>query len=194
MFGLPEGGTQQVIGAFQPSSLSLVAVTGTPDGTIYAAGNSGKIIQIAPDGSASEFAFQGEITALQAAGPTLYVVATLENGSSSVSSLPISADGSLGTPTLITGLPAPGTSIAVAADGTLYVGLFRSDDPVVTVEPSGVVAPLYPGVITGPVTGLAYGAGSQLYMVRGTAPIVPGGATPPRTDLFRIETRRDGFR
>ena len=75
----------------------------------------------------------------------------------------------------------------MAADGTLFVGLDRVVDPVVTVTPGGAVDVLYPGILSGPALSMAYGVGSQLYMVR-------AGGGPQRPDILRIETRREGAR
>lgn len=186
VFELPEGGSQRVVSAFQPASLSLVAVAGGADGSIYSGGNAEKIFRIAPDGSASETPFPATVRALAFAGSTLYAVSGSAAGTPSrVYSISVAADGALGTPTAVGDLPADGTAIEVASDGTLLVGLDRVVDPLVLLSAGGAASPLYPGVITGPITSLAYGAGSQLYMVRG----VSADNDP---DVFRIETRLDG--
>ncbi|WP_420456909.1 IPT/TIG domain-containing protein [Rubrivirga sp.] len=186
VFGLPEGGSQQVLSAFQPSSLSLVAIAGSPDGSTYAGGNAQTLFRVAPDGPTSETALPTTVRALAAAGGQLYVVSG-GTGPGRIYSLPIASDGSLGAPTAIADLPAVGNAVAVATDGTLFVGLDRVVDPVVTVSPAGDVSPLYPGVLRGPASALAYGAGSQLYMVR-------GASADQRADVLLIETRREGAR
>ncbi|WP_412068388.1 IPT/TIG domain-containing protein [Rubrivirga sp. IMCC43871] len=185
VFRLPEGGSQQVIAALQPSTLSLVAIAAGPDGSLYVGGNAPTLYGVAPDGSTTEMPFPTAIRALTVADGTLYAVGTSASGDNRVYALTVAADGSLGAPTPVATLPVAGNAIAVAADGTLYVGLDRVIDPVVQISPTGALAPLYPGVLTGPATGLAYGAGSQLYMVRGVT------GTP---DILRIETRREGAR
>ena len=185
-FELPEGGSQALLAAFQPSSLSLGAVAAGPDGSVYVGGNATTLFRIAPDRSTSETTVPTTVRALALAGGALYVVSG-DAGSSRVYSLPVAADGSLGSPTAVADLPALGNAVAVAADGTLFVGLDRVADPVVMVSPSGDVSALYPGVLPGPAEALAYGSGSQLYMVR-------GASTNQRPDLLLVETRREGAR
>lgn len=200
VFELPEGGAQRVVSAFQPTTLSLVAVTGGPDGTIYSGGNTMTLFRIAADGSTSETPFPATIRALAFANGTLYAVSgATDDAPSRVYALAVSADGSVGTPTVVGDLPTDGdlpvlgdrlvagNAIAVAEDGTLLIGLNRMTDPIVVMSASGTTTPLYPGVIAGPVTALDYGAGSQLYMVRGASddPDVD-------VDVLRIETRVNG--
>ena len=189
VFGLPEGEGQQVLAALEPTSLSLVAVAATPDGTVYVGGNEPALYTVRADGSTSETPFPANVRALAAAGGTLYVVtASPEGAPGDVVALPIASDGALGAPRTLAPLPAGGTAIAVAADGTLFVGLDRVEDSIVTVSPSGAVEVLYPDVIRGRVVSLAYGAGSQLYMTRAAI------SDDDPADLFRIETRRPGAR
>ncbi|MGB3544905.1 IPT/TIG domain-containing protein [Rubrivirga sp.] len=182
VFELPEGGRQGVLAAFQPASVSLFSIAGGPDGSVYAGGNSDVIYRIAPDGSSSETVFPSSVEALVSNTSTLYAVSG--EAPAQVYAITIEGDGSLGAPTPIATLPAAGSALEVAADGTLYVGLSREEDPVVTVS-GGAVEPLYPGVLNGPVQSLAYGAGSQLYMVT-------AATSSERANVFRIETRRDG--
>ena len=186
VFELPEAGTQTLISAFQPSSLSLSAVAGGPDGSVYTGGNATILFRTAPDGSTSETPFPSTVRALAFAAGTLYAVSGAAEGTPSrVYALAAGADGSLGAPSAVADLPVNGNAIAVAADGTLFVGLDRIADPILVVSAGGATAPLYQGVLTGPVTALAYGAGSQLYMVRGAS---DGQAA----DILRIETRLNG--
>ena len=182
VFELPEGGSQTVLAAFQPSTVSLFAIAGGPDGSVFAGGNSSAIYRVVPDGSSSETPFPSSVRALASDATALYVVSG--ETPAQVYVVPFNADGSLGAPTALATLPAVGDAIEVAADGTLYVGLDRVADPIVTVS-GGAVEVLYPGVLAGPVRGLAYGAGTQLYMVT-------GATTAERANVFRIETRRDG--
>ena len=186
VFELPEAGNQTLISAFQPLSLSLAAVAGGADGSVYTGGNAPTIFRTAPDGSTSQTPFPSAVRALAFAKGTLYAVAAATAGAPSrVYALAASADGSLGAPTVVGDLPGGGTAIAVAADGTLFVGLNRATDPIVLMGADGATTPLYPGVIAGPVTALAYGAGSQLYMVR-------GASDTGEADILRIETRTNG--
>lgn len=188
VFELPEAGSQTLLSAFQPASLLLSAIATTPTGTIYAGGSAPKIVSVGADGTPSEVPFPTTIRALAVGGTTLYAVGAGAAGSpDQVYALAIAPDGSLGTPTALAALPAPGTALEVAADGTLFVGLDRVVDPVVTVTPGGAVDVLYPGILSGPALSMAYGAGSQLYMVR-------AGGGPQRPDILRIETRREGAR
>ena len=188
VFELPEAGAQTVLSAFQPASLLLTAIATAPNGTVYAGGSAAKIVSVAADGTPSETAFPTPIRALAAGANTLYVVGAGAGGSpDQVYTLTIASDGSLGTPAALADLPASGMSLEVAADGTLYVGLDRVVDPIVTVAPDGTVDALYPGILSGPASSLAYGTGGLLYMVR-------DGSGTERPDILQIETRREGAR
>ncbi|MGB3541553.1 SMP-30/gluconolactonase/LRE family protein, partial [Rubrivirga sp.] len=182
VFELPEGGRQSVLAAFQPSTVSLFSIADGPDGSVFVGGNASAIFRIAPDGSTSETPFPDAVRALAADATALYAVSG--ETPAQVYSIPLQGDGSLGAPTALATLPSVGNALEVAADGTLYVGLDRETDPVVTVS-GGVVEVLYPGVLNGPVQSLAYGAGSQLYMVT-------AATGSERANVFRVETRRDG--
>ncbi|PAP78320.1 IPT/TIG domain-containing protein [Rubrivirga marina] len=188
VFELPEGGSQTVLAAFQPTSLLLAAVAATPDGAVYAGGNAPTLYRVSADGTASDTAFPANIRALAVVDGTLYAVGAGGTGApDQLYTVPLAADGTPGTPQALAALPAVGTALAVAADGTVYVGLDRTTDPIVTVAPNGQVEVLYPGVLSGPINSLAYGAGTQLYAVREAADGEPA-------DVLRVETRREGAR
>lgn len=195
VFGLPEGGSQRVVAALQPSSLSLGTIAAGPSGSIYTGGNVPTVYHIRSDGSTAETTVPAPVTALGFAGSTLYAATTLDGVSGRLFAMSVAADGSLGAPVATADLPAVGTGIAIAADGTVFVGLDRDVDPILEVSPSGTASALYPGVLEGPATGIAYGAGTQLYMVRGVSETpTPGTTSVPPPNLLRIETRRDGSR
>jgi hypothetical protein len=188
VFSLPEGGNQTVLSAFQPSSLLLSAIAATPDGAVYAGGNQPTLYRVSADGTPSESAFPANIRALAVADGTLYAIGAGASGASDqLYSVPLAADGTPGAPEAVATLPAVGMALAVAADGTVFVGLDRVVDPLVTVGAGGAVEVLYPGVLSGPIASLAYGAGTQLYAVREAADGEPA-------DVLRVETRREGAR
>ena len=76
-------------------------------------------------------------------------------------------------------------SLAIAADGTLYIGT-DNVNPVLAVPPGGAPAPLYPGVLTAPARQLAWGSGQYLYCNRW----VP--ASPPPRRVIRIVMGKNG--
>ena len=86
--------------------------------------------------------------------------------------------------------PTP-AGLAVAADGTLFVGT-DAPDPILEVTPSGAASALYPGVLAPPIAGFAWGSGTTLFVaVASVAPATEGGARIPAA-LYRLETRRQG--
>ena len=187
-FELPEGGSQGVLGAFQPTSLLLVGIAATPAGVVYAGGNEPALFRVNADGSASQTDFPTNIRALAYADGTLYAIGAGTAGAADqLYAVPLAADGTPGTPQAVAPLPAVGMALAVAADGTVFVGLDRVTDPIVTVAPGGQVEVLYPDVLSGPIASLAYGAGTQLYAVR-------EAANGEAADVLRVETRREGAR
>lgn len=188
VFSLPEGGSQTVLSAFQPASLLLSTIAASADGAIYVGGNAPSLYWVDADGTAAQADFPTNIRALAVAGGTLYAVGAGAAGSGDqVYAVALAGDGTPGAPEILATLPAVGTALAVAADGTLFAALDRVADPIVTVAPGGQVEVLYPDVLAGPITSLAYGAGTQLYATREAA---DGEAA----DILRVETRREGAR
>lgn len=188
LFELPAGGAQRVVSAFQPSNLALATVTVGPDGTVYTGGNGGSIYVVPPAGAAATAPFTPTVRDLYATDDALYVVGQ-EGTASRVWRLPIAASGP-GAPTVVATLPAgsgAATSLVVAADGSVLVGTEATSNPIVVVAPDGSTSTLYPGVLSGPVTGLAWADGTGLYVVRGAAT----GVLP---NVFRVETRRQPSR
>jgi len=102
--------------------------------------------------------------------------------------VPIAADGSAGTPTILaSGLP--GDDFAVASDGTLYVTT-HPFNTVVRVTPGGertVVAGPAQGVI-GP-TAAAFGANGDLYVVTDGGLFRPLPGVQPVATLVRLRLR-----
>ena len=183
LFELPAGSAQRVVSAFQPTNLALAGVTVGPNGTVYTGGNGGSIYFVPQSGPAATVPFTPTVRDLFATNDALYVTGQ-EGTTSQVWRLPITATG-LGSPTVVATLPAgsgAATSLVAAADGSVLVGTDATTDPIVVVEPNGSTSTLYPGVLSGPVTGLAWADGTGLYVVRGVA----NGVLP---NLFRVETR-----
>lgn len=191
IFTLPEGGRQTVLAAFQPSSVTLTATASRADGVVYTAGNSGLIYRINPDGAVAEVAFAPTVTGLTVAGDVLFAVGQ-QDGTNRLWRFPLAADGAVGAPEAVADLPARPRAVAVASDGTVYVGTEAVGDPVYTVSPAGAVAPLYPDILTGPAISLAFGAGTQLYMSQGSR--VGSDGSLIRGDLIEIEARVTGAR
>ena len=203
---LPEGAAQQVIPPTNLAGASLAATDAADDGTVWAAG-SPAIYRFDLTGGVVGTPFEGTVRDLLVHQGDVYVAAARGDAASGVWRLPIQADGTLGAETLVydavadQGTNARARALAVAQDGTLFVGLGASQaapnaviaNPVIEVSPSGQARPLYPGVLPSPVQALAWGEGSTLYMIRTQR--VDDTTTPATIDrarLFAIQTRRQG--
>lgn len=195
VFRLPEGGAQETF-AVLPNGIALAAITAAPDGSLWTGGTAtatdvAGLYRIAPDGTAERFAFEPSVRDLVVFDGALYV-ATPDQ----VWRFPIGAGGALGTGAVhydgTTDLgSAEINAIALAADGTLFVGTTAVTDPVLEVTPSGAASVLYPGIITQPIVSLAWGPGSQLYAAQGA--VAASGSNPARqARITAIETRREG--
>jgi hypothetical protein len=75
-------------------------------------------------------------------------------------------------------------SLAIAADGTVYVGC-DNKDPILAIPPTGVPAALYPGVLSPPATQLIWGTGQYLYCNR-------DHATGANRRIIRITMQKNG--
>jgi len=199
-FRLPEGGRQQTLVGLG-TSVSLSKIVTGPTGDLYAAGSStdpatAAIYRITTTGESTPTPFPNPVTALVVHDRDLYV-GTTTSSESQVLRFPISEAGDLGTPELVYDLTADVganfsvTALAIAADGTMYVGS-DAPNPIIEVMPDGTSAPLYPGVLHPPVASFAWGEGSSLYVANASIPpLVAGGPTTPAA-LYRLETRRQG--
>lgn len=197
VFALPEGGTQATFGV-APTGFAFNAITSDDAGNLWVGGDhtsgaaSRAIYRIAPDRSLTEFPFPARVRDLIVSDGFLWAVGRDPDGSSKVWRFPLSG-GTLGTPeVVVTVFPnETGTAyaLATAADGTLFIGT-NANDPVLVWDGSAL-SPLYPGILTAPVTGLAWGEGSILYAVRGRT-FDPGGELAVQAAVIAIETRRPG--
>ncbi|OZC03508.1 IPT/TIG domain-containing protein [Rubricoccus marinus] len=137
-------------------------------------------------------AFTGVVRDMIVRDGALYV-ASQSTSTSRVVRFPIDASGDLGAGEVVYTPPTGSvTSIAFAADGTMYVGTTNRTNPIYEVTAGGVGSPLYPGVITGPVRALAWDGSTGLYY---STPVVPGAtpeAAPTPAQLYKLETRRQG--
>ncbi len=75
-------------------------------------------------------------------------------------------------------------SLAIADDGTIYVGC-DNKDPILMIPPTGVPAALYPGALSPPATQLIWGTGQYLYCNR-------DNATGSGRRVIRIAMQKDG--
>ncbi|MEM1056443.1 MAG: hypothetical protein AAGI52_13050 [Bacteroidota bacterium] len=215
IFTLPDARpVQPVLPNFR---IRLAALTPDSDGRIWAAGSAGSASNpVTPqlhrfnlDGSVVSTDFPDtNVADLLVFGGDLYVAATRTSpaAEAKVWRLPILADGTLGAEQVVYDVAAdqPGlrpSALAFAADGTLLVGIAppTSDPrlpvefPVIVVAPSGASSPLYPGVLPSPVSAMAWGAGSELYLVQSSIPPPEGEeGDPTPAALYRVETRLQG--
>lgn len=203
LFQLPAG-SAQVTFATLPLGVALSAIVAAPNGDLWTAGTGSatpSLYRVRPDRSTSSVPFALPVRDLAIAAGALHVAAG-DSTSNQVWRFPFAADGSITSGTVVfdvtaaVGPDVDVSTIAVATDGTIFVGLTGRTgagpfDPIWEVPASGTPAPLYPGVLTPPVSGFAWGLGSQLYVAK--APIAATAdqrAVPAQ--LLRLETRRPG--
>lgn len=195
VFRLPEGGAQETFSVL-PNGIALAAIAAAPDGALWTGGSATSaevagLYRIAPDGTAERFAFEPNVRDLVVFDGALYVATRNQ-----VWRFPLGAGGALETGAVHYDASADLgaeeiNAIALAADGTLFVGTTAVADPVLEVTPGGESSVLYPGIISQPVTALAWGPGSLLYAVQSR--VAASGSAPERqARIVRIETRREG--
>ena len=203
---LPQNAPQEIVQPILPGGTRLSTTDVADDGAVWA-GGSPAIYRFDLAGGMVSTPFDGTVRDLLVHDGNVFVAATRSDTESGVWRLPIQADGTLGAETLVyeavadQGANARARAIAIAQDGTLFVGLAPPQtapnavvtNPIIEVSPSGEARPLYPGVLPSPVLALAWGAGSTLHMIRTqqvndtTTP-----ATIDRARLFAVQTRRQG--
>lgn len=185
LFRFAGAGAGQQTWVVVPSTARLTTLDHDAQGNIWTGGTGGNLYRVKPDKSHKAFAFTGTVRALKVSGNHLYAAAT-RDGKSGVWRMPIDAAGELGAAELFYDVAgkhngAEAFSLAFAANGDLFVGTSAAD-PILVVRPDRSGDVLYPGLLSPTATGLAWGPGTTLYMVRsGTKP-----------GLFRINTLREG--
>jgi hypothetical protein len=201
VFRLPEGGTQQAW-TILPSAARLNLLTFDEYGAVWtwSTHGGGVLYRIAPDQSFRDFPLTGTVRDLAAHDGFLYAAVT-EGAVSRIVRYAITGDGQLGAPeeyiNITANFNAEALALAIAADGTLFVGT-TGRDPLIRVDPDRTAEVLYPGVLGAStsgtsirITALSWGTGTGLYAIRrferGT-----GGNVVITYDLVRIETRLQG--
>ena len=197
IFALPEGGSQQVF-AVAPNGFTFNAITTDADGNVWVGGdNTGgpgarAIYKIDPAGELTAFPFEARVRDMIVYDGFLWAVGRAASGAAKVWRFPLSG-GALGAAeevvTVFQNETNTAFALAASADGALFIGTDAAD-PLLVYE-NGALSPLYPGILTAPATGLAWGEGSGLYLVRGRV-VGPGGDVVVLPNLIRVETRRTG--
>lgn len=199
-FRLPLNGTQQTF-SVQPNGVTLAAIAAAPNGDVWTGGSnavpaSGALYRVTSAGVSTPYPFAETVRDLVVAGGALYV-ASVTAESAKVWRYALSADGTLGAGAVYVDVAAalgPAVTlnaIAVARDGTLFVGT-NAANPVLEVPAGGgTPVPLFPGVLRPPVSALAWAAGSKLYVSQqAVGATVTTAVVPAR--LYLLETRRQG--
>ncbi len=183
----PDGSVYMVRGGAVPFVYRIDPSGGTPstwgrgigrteDITIDEAGNvwsggtnegnasNARLNRISPAGAVVRFPFDATIYALDYFDGHIYVAGTKENVSY-VWKVELLADLVPGPEQVVANLTEAGgegrpTAIAVAADGTVFVGM-NETKPLYQVTPSGQVSQMYPGIIPGTILKMEYLDGTQ---------------------------------
>lgn len=180
----------------------LSSVVAGADGVLWAGGSivpasNGALFRIAADRTFRSYPFTETVRDLAVGPSTLFVASETAAAAYVVWRFPIEASGDLGPGAVyynVTAAQGAGVrvnALALAADGTLFVGTSAAVDPIVAVSPDGVPSVVYPGVLRGPATAFAWAPGTQLYVAQDqVAATTTTPAVPFR--LYVLETRRAG--
>jgi hypothetical protein len=183
----PDGGVYLIRGGAVPFVYRVDPTGGTPatwgrgigrteDVTFDDAGNAwtggtnegnnsnARLNRISPSGSVERFPFDATVYALDYFDGHIYVAGTRAN-SSFVWKVALDASNEPGNEQIVADLTAAGgegrpTAIAVAADGTVFVGM-NETKPLYQVSPSGDVSEMYPGIVPGSILKMEYVDGTQ---------------------------------
>jgi hypothetical protein len=152
---------------------------------IWGGGATGILYRIGLDKSVKKFNIVGSINAVRVAVNDLFVASTYNSEEVVWKVAIISAD-SLGVPEQYFNFSTsvdPNLKImdlVISADGDLYLGTDKNNDPIFDVHPDKSFETLYPGLISGSVFSLSWGYEKYLYMTN----IVDGvGKTVLRIDM-----------
>ena len=189
IFRFLEGSSQETWLVIPESTLRLSSVAVDASGNVWSAGNNAQIYSIAPDKSWKSYAFADEIADLALAESHLFVAGS-DNGVHKVWRLAIGADRDLGSAEEIVSVTgfngSQALSVAITTTGHVLVGT-DAENPIILVAPDGTAESLFPGILTGPASKMAWGPSGYLYMVRGrTESLNP--------EITRINTRMEGIR
>lgn len=172
----PGGGETQL---FVSLPAKATGIDFDQNGNIFAGGDRAGMSIVKPDGTRRIVGSFGSMTikAVRVFNGEVFVATAPPGATPGVwKSRILNADGDLDAPVQVfSWAQAPGTfpssailSLAIAADGTIYVGCDNTD-PILFIPPSGSPAALYPGVLSPPATQLIWGTGQYLYCNRDNA-------------------------
>lgn len=198
-FRLIENGAQQTLTA-QPNGVTLAAIAADAAGNLWLAGSNadaanGAIYRVTTAGAVTAYPFAETVQDMVVAGGKLYAAAGTAGSGFAVWSFPVDATNSLGAGTVFYNATAElGGSVEVyaveaSADGTVFVGTSAAD-PLIQVSQSGIATPLYPGVLSPPISGLAWSAGSILYASKSSVGSPAPGIPPVPATMIAIQARR----
>lgn len=167
-----EQGGRDVVWAQLPNG-TLVDFDFDDNGFAWTAGNRLARIAMSNNAITQITPFDAVINAVRYFDGHLYL-AGAKGGNQVVLRYSVSSNGTLGPEeeyyNLTQNFPSTAgrtiLSMAIAADGTIYLGIDSINNPIYTVSTSKVGAVLYPGVLTGPISQMTWNSGVFLYAVR----------------------------
>jgi hypothetical protein len=174
LYRIPPGGGVTVLYTALPARAT--AIDFDQNGNLFAGGDRAGMSVVKPDGAQRIVGSYATMTikALKVYNGELYVAAAAPGATPGIwKSTITNTDGDLGAPVqVLSWAQAPGTfpssavlSLAIAVDGTLYVGSDNAD-PILAIPPGGTPSALYTGVLSPPATQLIWGTGQYLYCNR----------------------------
>lgn len=142
-------------------------------GNIYTAGNGNNLYLVRPDGTNKSVADYTNtfIKAVRVFNGYVYVAGRAADGQEAVWRNQIISADSLGPNEMVFDWSAKVSavsgiaSLAIAADGDIYIGT-KASEAIVVVHPDGSHEPLYPGLLEPESYALSWGNGVYLYVVR----------------------------
>ncbi len=200
LYRLAPGGGYTQLYVTLPAKAS--AIDFDQNGNLYAGGDRAGMSVVKSDGTSRIVGSFGALTikAVKVFNNQVYVAAGAPTGQPPGPSAGVwksnilNANGDLDAPVQVyVWTQAPGTfaassvlSLAIAADGTIYVGSSNAD-PILAIPPADTAFTLYPGVLSPPASQLIWGTGQYLYCNRDNT-----NPTGPRPRIIRIAMGKNG--
>lgn len=185
------------------NNIKLSAFDFDADKNIWSAGKGGFIVRSKPDKTFKLFTYANDISAVRIFNGYLYAISGA-SGSQNVVRFPIVSADSLGAEEVYfpfsanVGVGLTANSLTFAADGQMYISttpLSLTSEPIdqiMFVNADGSFGIWYPGLITSYIANLAWGTGTEMYVIRNRYPLDKTIAPTSGQNILRIDMERLG--
>ncbi|AFH48713.1 Hypothetical protein IALB_1002 [Ignavibacterium album JCM 16511] len=180
-----------------PSGTVLIDFDFDQNTNLWAVGSNNFIFRIKQDLSIAQYSFQAQLRAVRVYNGSLYV-AGLKSGVEGVWKIPIDANGDLGTEELYFDMTANFPAIKInamtfSADGDLFLGTDRTNDPIIIVKPDKSTQTLYEGVIPAKkIVSMYWPTGNFLYVTREAERDATSGSIIRTQTILKIDIQKPG--